>query len=443
MIPVPGNVLAGARVALAAALFAYPAFMLIVPRVPGWALGLMLIGSTILLPVALSRRAQLARAEDLEPVIGLFLFLAVGAASAVAWHGPEWLVINYVRLFAALAIIAAIRMLKPPEWVFYAGCAVGAVGAGGYAAWQVFGEGATRASGPDIYFGWWRATIFGGLSIVLGFLPILANPHTWPRACKALLMAGVAGGIVAAVLSASRGAWLAGMILAIWRVRRGKPWAAPLLLALLVGASVMLPMVSDRWNDAFGDLLSYENGHTETSLGKRFGMWKAAVAAFIANPLFGVGPLGFQGVLTARFEAGLGPASLVEFDHAHSDVMHALASGGLVALAGLISLFWLPWRYFRRIAASEDSPAAHAGIALIVSFVILGLTDTMLVHRIALSMYVVGIAVLVGFAGIPRLAAASRDAPVASGRRGTARAGGAGRLSDESRCITDPPGARH
>lgn len=402
MIPVPAKLLASARAALAAALFAYPAFLVVLPRVPGAALALLLIGSLVMLPIAFERRAELARTEDRGPVIGLLLFLVIGAAGAVAWHAPTRVVVNYFRLFPALALIGAIRLLRPPEWVFYAGCAIGALGAGGIALWQFLWQGAARASGPAFYFGPGEATIFGGLSVVLGFLPILANPPNWRPLGKMLLVAGLIGGITAGLLSGSRGPWLAGTALAVWWVGRRRLWAASLLLAAIVGASIMLPIASERWNRAFIDLLSYERGQSETSLGLRFQMWKAAVDAFVANPLFGVGPTGFNAVLAARVQAGLGPPSLVGFFHAHNEVMHALATGGLIYLVGLIGAFWLPWRYFRRVVATKASPAVRAGMALIVAFVVLGLSDSLFVHRTTLTVYVVGTAILVGFAGIPR-----------------------------------------
>jgi O-antigen ligase len=405
----PGNVATSAKAVLACALFAYPASMVIVPGVPGFALAVLLIGSTILLPVAMARRADLARAEDIAPVTGLFVFLAIGAAGASAWHAPTWLFVNYWRLFAALAIIGAIRLLRPPEWVFYAGCAVGALGAGALAIWQVVGEGALRASGPETYFGWQRATIFGALSTVLAFVPILADPPGWKLPGRLLLAAGLIGGVTAAVLSGSRGAWLACAVLALWRVGRGGLRAAALLLVGIIAASITLPVLSDRWDAAVGDIMLYTAGQSETSLGLRFSIWKAAAAAFAAHSLFGVGPTGFHDVLVERAQAGLASAKTLAFDHAHSDLMHVLATGGVVQLVGLVAAFWLPWRYFRRVAADRPSPAAKAGMAVIVGFVVLGLSDSMFVHRIALSAYVVSVAVLLGYAGVRGEALARRS----------------------------------
>ncbi len=397
----PGTVLAGARAVLAWALFTYSASTVVAPVVPGLAVALMLLGSLLVVPFAYGRRHELMRTADAVPITGLFAFLAIGALGATLWHAPTWLVINYGRLFCALLLIGAIRWLKPPEWVFYAGCAVGGLLAGAFAVWQIVVEGAARASGPDVYFGWQRATIFGALSAVLGFLPILANPSGWRFGGRVLLAAGAIGGVTAAVLSGSRGAWLACAVLALWRVGRSGLWPASVLLVVIVGASIMLPVLSDRWDAAFGDIMLYTAGQSETSIGLRFGMWQAAAAAFAAHPLVGVGPMGFHAVLAERVAEGLAATKMLEFDHAHSDVMHALAAGGIVQFAGLVAAYVAPWLYFRRVAAERPSAAARGGKALIVAFVVLGLSDTMFVHRIALSVYVLFACILVAYAGMP------------------------------------------
>jgi O-antigen ligase len=414
MMRATGRVDAAARALLAAMLFLFPATVLTVPWLPGVAVAILLAGSLLFVPAGYVQRAELARPGDWVPVLGLAAFLVIGAAGAVAWDAPRWLAINYVRLFAALAIIAAIRVLRPPQWPFFAGCAVGALGAGGFALMQFFWEGAVRASGPDLYFGWQRATIFGGMSVVLGLLPLLAGPSGWPARGKLLLAAGLVGGITAAVLSGSRGAWLAGTVLLVWRVGRAKRGAAVLLLLAIVGTWAAVPFLSERWNAAYLDLVSYEHGRTETALGLRFDMWKAALAAFASHPLVGVGPMGFHDVLAARVHAGLGPVSLGDFEHAHNEFLHALATGGLLSFAGLLAAYWLPFRYFRRAVREGRAPAARAGMALVVTFVILGLSDTLFVHRLPLTVYVVSVAVLLGFAGMRPPAAAQRDAAPAA-----------------------------
>ncbi len=396
---------------MAAALFAYPA-LLMISHQSSLALGLALIVSLATLPIAYARRKELAlfNTADRGPVLGLLVFLQIAVVSGLAWQAPFWWITNYERLLGAFIMIAGIRLLKPPETAFYMGCAIGALGAGVFALWQCLWLGEPRAFGASPPFGMPLASIFGGLSAVLAFLPIFADPPGLTRPGRLLLTAGLIGGVTAAVLSGSRYVWVTCTLLLLWRVGRAKPFAALLLLIFIVGASLMVPMLAGRWDAAMSDLLLYSHGNSETALGYRFEIWQAAWAAFTSHPLFGIGPTGFNAWLIARTEAGLGPASLANFDHAHNDLLHAAATGGLVQVFALAIAFWLPWRFFYRINASRSSPSARAGLMLIVAFLIFGLTDAFITFRIALTVYVVGIALLVGWAGVEAEAVRTRPA---------------------------------
>ena len=407
-----------ARAILATALFAYPATMLTVPIVPGTALAVLLVGSLATLPFAFARRTELACPADYVPVLGLALLLVVGTVSTLAWHAPRWEAISYFRLFGALAMIGAIRLLRPPIWVFYSGCSVGAIGAGVYSVVQCFGYGIERASGPDLYFGWQLATIFGLLSIVLGVLPLFADARDWPRFARWLRVAGAGGGIAAGLLSGSRGAWLAGSALLLWRIARVHRYAAIAFVVLSFVMWAMLPYPAQRWHAAFGDLMTYEQGHAETAVGLRLDMWDAALDAFVRHPWFGVGPNGFPAVLAERSGAGLATPAITDFWHAHNDLLNALATGGIVGALALVAACWLPWRHFRRIDLRERG-AALSGAALVVAFVLFGLSDAVLVHRVSLTAYVMLAAALLGFTGVPEDGASSArtDAAAAGSRR--------------------------
>ena len=404
-----------ARAVLATALFTYPATMLTIPVVPGVAIAVLLIGSLALLPFSLGRRAELAAPADYVPVLGLALLFIVGTASAVAWHAPKWELISYFRLFGALALVGAIRLLRPPEWVLYAGCSVGAIGAGAIALVQCFGDGVERASGHDLYFGWQLATIFGLLSIVLGTLPLFAEVRDWPPLVRWLRVAGAIGGIAACLLSGSRGAWLAGAVLMLWRVARVHRYAALAFVVAILLAWAAMPYPAQRWQTAFGELMSYEQGHASTAIGLRLDMWDAAIGAFVQHPWFGVGLNGFDGVLKERSAAGLATPWITHFWHAHNDLLNALATGGIVSAIALVAALWLPWRYFRRADLRERGPAL-SGSALIVAFVLFGLSDSLFAHRVSLTAYALLVASFLGFTGLPDAAARS-TAPTASGPR--------------------------
>jgi len=360
-------------------------------------LGILAIVAALGLAFARDGYKELLRPDDRRLLAGLALFLLVGAGSAAARSGPTWLIVNYVQLLPALLLLAAVRLFKPPSTSFYLGCIVGALGAGAYALWQCEWLGLPRAYGPEIPFGPHMSTIFGGLAVVLGLLPLFADPPDLRKFGAWPVLAGLAGAMIAAALSGSRSAWLACIFLLLWHIARNKPRNALWSLTAIVAISFALPILSHRWHEAYGNLVDYGNGQADTPLGLRFEMWKAAAAAFASDPVFGIGPRAFQGWLAMRAEQGFGPPTLATFDHAHNDALHALATGGLLSAAGWLAAFWLPWRYFWHAAQATAAPAARAGQALVATFFMLGLFDTLLVHRVTLTAYVVGVVLLAGW----------------------------------------------
>jgi O-antigen ligase len=70
-----------------------------------------------------------------------------------------------------------------------------------------------------------------------------------------------------------------------------------------------------------------------------------------------------------------GPDSI--FNQAHSEVMDILATKGLIGLLAYLSLMFLPFRLFRKLALTKNAEArafALMGQATIIAFLMFGLT---------------------------------------------------------------------
>lgn len=387
------------RLVLVAAAFAYPATLTTLDRIPGWVLGVALAASLFAIPAFLRQpEARFAR-EEAPAFAALLAFLLVALGFGLARHAPQWYQVNYFRLLGLAFVVMAIRVAQPSPTAFFRGCAVGALGAAAVATWQTLALGLARAEGPAGSFGEPLTNIFAGLAVVAGFVGC-AGLMEGSRRDQGLAAAGLAAGIVAAVLSGSRGAWVAFVVLGAWLFGRRKPWMAAALVATFFVASLSFDVLQQRWSAGLADLTQYLGGHADTSLGTRFELWKAALAAFASHPLAGVGPERFSAWLAQRVAAGESPAFVMQFGHAHSDLLHALATGGIVQFVALLAAFVLPWRRFR---SSAPSPATRAGEAAVLGFVVLGLADCFFVHRVALTAYVVFAAWLLAW--LPREAA--------------------------------------
>ena len=129
-----------------------------------------------------------------------------------------------------------------------------------------------------------------------------------------------------------------------------------------------------------------------TSVGKRFDMWRAAWMLFLERPLMGVGTGAYQQYTDELIRQGRVAPFIGTYDHPHNDYLDALASRGILGLFTLLALFLIPVRYFLRATANEDRTLHALGLAGILTvggFAIYGLTDTIFLHSIMISWYVI------------------------------------------------------
>ena len=96
------------------------------------------------------------------------------------------------------------------------------------------------------------------------------------------------------------------------------------------------------------DVASVQGGDNLMSLTGRTYIWATSVRTWLENPVFGYG-LGLWE--SERFRATFGP-----FDHAHNQFLHALASAGLVGLAGLLAYLGTALAGALRAARADPTP---------------------------------------------------------------------------------------
>ena len=132
-----------------------------------------------------------------------------------------------------------------------------------------------------------------------------------------------------------------------------------------------------------------------TSVGLRFEMWRAAWHMFLEHPVLGIGTGAFYEDAQQMARRGLIAPPVARFDHPHSDYFDALSSRGMLGLLALFALLGVPAVYFvRAVKSQEHIPHAVglAGLLLVCGFAIFGLTDTVFIHSMNISWYVIYIA---------------------------------------------------
>ncbi|MCC4309452.1 O-antigen ligase family protein [Alcanivorax marinus] len=285
---------------------------------------------------------------------------------------------------AAAVLFVAWRRFPPAPAALWWGAALAAAVAGALLLHQWGGTVRVRVR-TDM-----NAIPFGNLSLCLGVLALLGGlfQRREPRWGALLVVAGVLG-LVASLLSGTRGGWITlpavVLMLAVWRggalwrrwsslpvAWRGAGWA--LLLALLVFAAAR---VWPRVEDLFSDLHRFAaDGITGTSVGLRLDMWGTAWSLFLQKPWLGWGEQGLALQLQRLIEAGRLNEQARYFGYQlHSDVLDTLARRGLLGLATLLPLYLVPaWLCLRRLR--EAGAVAMAGLLTVVMFAGFGLTQS-------------------------------------------------------------------
>jgi len=254
-------------------------------------------------------------------------------------------------LLAAFVLLGW-RRLRAPAAALWWGAGVGALLAALIAVWEVWVQGHLRASNGI------NAIPFGMLSLLLGTLAwvgVFAVGSAWARAA---LLSALALGLLASLLSGTRGGWVTFPALvvvvglSVWRIL---PWrvlglGSVVLLGLLLVASFSPSLiVSERVGEALESVGQYDEGARSNSFGVRVAMWRTGFQLFSEKPLIGWG----EGRLQERRDEWVAawnlPPAVSNYDQLHSDLIDTAARRGVIGLASLLMLYGVPLVLFARV----------------------------------------------------------------------------------------------
>jgi O-antigen ligase len=221
-----------------------------------------------------------------------------------------------------------------------------------------------------------------GLYTAVSFL-LFSRQGRVPRS-RIFLYCSVALGLLCILLSLSRTAWfgiaLTAAIMTFLMNKNKRIFfiTVTITAAACVVAYLFIPFVHERIDFIVSDITLFLAGKTETSLGMRLLMWKAAIMMFLSDPLVGVGTGDYGLTMTAYVAAGQFPDFLLQFNQPHNMYLFALATNGLVGLAALLYVFYrvvavaLP-----RLQGNEGERLfSFLAVAAAVHFLIAGFMDS-------------------------------------------------------------------
>ena len=385
--------------------------MLLLPATALTSFGLHLTLLLVLLSLGLLVRRGLKDFHRTHARELRFIALGFGGYFLVSllrmlWYGhPVSVMDGPSRLLFALACIAFVGILRPNIRLFWIGLCVGSIGAALIGGWQFLVLGEERVQGFTHH-----AITFGDLAVAMGVMSFCALSAFRGTRLAWLPPLALLCGVLAAVFSGSRGAWL-GLLLVLWPMLKygsrmhGKAMRYVVGLVLLAcAAGYLLPQagIARRVADAVSDIERYYSVHdASTNVGIRLELWKASGMMIADHPLLGVGRDEFRPALLALEREGrLQKTMALEFSSAHNDVLNTLATGGLVDLVFLLLMYGAPLVFFSRMLHRGPPAAAApalAGMLLVICFIAFGLTDAMFWLMMTKVFYATMACVLAGF----------------------------------------------
>lgn len=303
------------------------------------------------------------------------------------------------RCLLALPVFWLLLSVRLSPLCWWLGVMCGALIAGILASWQKWGLGMPRAEGFT------HVIQFGDLSLLLGILSLAGiglvlqsqmRYRSYWLICA--LLAGSAG-LLASLLSGSRGGWI-GLPFVAWILWRAyAPWFSRQLKMILLTSACILPLliyaipqtgVATRIHAAWQDIHLYQQAEVNTSLGARFEMWQLAIQLIPQRPWLGWGEADYMQKKQALITAGQVTPVIAPFDHVHNDLLDATLKRGLFGLLALLALYLLPILYalpYLYTSCTNIRALATALSLIPITFIDFGLSQTLLAHHSGALMY--------------------------------------------------------
>lgn len=222
---------------------------------------------------------------------------------------------------------------------------------------------------------------FGYMAAVFSIFSLLMANHS--KRMRLFYYAGTLAGLIACILSGTRGAllgWFAGLIILLLshglltaRIKK----VIVLLMVLVPISLALIPGYKSRINVAYNSIVHSENEQYKlTSTGLRLKMWSAAWSMFKDNPVLGVGLDGYELEIKAMAENGEVDEMLTKFDHPHNIYLAVLANMGLLGFSALMLVLLVPFAHFyKQLHTHQGNMYAMMGVSLVVMYAVFGLTE--------------------------------------------------------------------
>jgi O-antigen ligase len=291
----------------------------------------------------------------------------------------------YLMLRHAASSLSLGKCRDQLEW----GVVLGSLGAAALAIYQTQWLGHPRADGFLFHIN------FGYLSCSLLFLGMALIGGS---SRKLLVSIGIMAGLVATLLSTSRGAiFVIPIILIVLLVlswnRIGLKRVVVILMGLMLISIVsyaLEPLVKQRIDYTINEFSKISQGDFLTSSGGRLQLWVAATEAFKRNPVVGVTYEDRESLNVELAENGvvIDWVTTVSRGHAHSQYFETLATGGGIGILALFGYLIFPGLYQLRVYLQDrNNVFAFSGVIFTSGFALFCITEVALQQEMIATYY--------------------------------------------------------
>ena len=243
--------------------------------------------------------------------------------------------------------------------------------------YQYFFAGEPRA------FGFNHTPTFYG-SFMLMQIPLLifiSQTEILPQLWKKLAAFATVLSLICLVLSMTRGAWLAFVMVVVIFVALEKKYRR--LTAKICAGLAIIFLIVAMTSPQIQERLSTMTSTKFQSNTERLLMWEAAAEIFRDYPISGVGQKMYFNAYNYYYipqEARERPGIIGDgHTHPHNNLLHRAAEGGLIGLAAFIGLYaYFFWKFYTQYKREKIFPfgAGMAAILILAGLQLEGLTDT-------------------------------------------------------------------
>jgi len=392
-------------------LLVYPATMFVYDGIRSEYFGVLFLLS--LLGVLAGRyRLSFRSLERIDRWV-LLAFASITIVAWLSWAGigfdPEakGRIAKYSWFLLAVPVFFLFRHLRPKMEIVWLGLVIG--------AWVAFGRAMLEElklveelgwKSPDRANGVMHPIRFGDLSLLLGFIALAGALYLdgINRLARAIGIGAFVAGILASVLSLSRGGWLAAPLLlavSLLPLLKGKSrgYKAAVVGGIALGLAGLMTLpgldMGKRFGQARADLEKYfVQGNSKTSLGARLDMFETALSAFDKHPFMGVGVGRYHEYSKKYYEANKERLSVevIWWKNPHNELLLHAATRGSVGVVTLLALFLL---LGYRFAVTRHDPGGRirfvsvAGLMLVLGYAVFGMSIALFEHRDFLMFFVI------------------------------------------------------